>query len=109
VQPQARPAPQNAGVNQVQRDYRTRHVYQENDEVCVVFITEPTDKLSQRWREMEVNATMPAIPSFMDWYEQEITWSQVDHTKIMPKPGTYALVLDPTLVGPVKISSSLEL
>jgi hypothetical protein len=98
----ARPQPRNAGVNQVQHDYRSLHVYQEHDEVCVVFITEPTDKLSQRWREMEVNTTMPTVPSFMDWSEQEITWSQADHPKIMPKPETYALVLDPSLVGPVK-------
>ena len=51
---------------------------------------------------MEVNAVMPAIPRYMDWSDQEISWSQADHPKVMPKPGSYALVLDPTLIGPGK-------
>src|SRR3954466_14710874 len=49
---------------------------------------------------MEVNATMPAIPKYMHWSEQEITWSIKYHHKVMPTPGGYALVLDPTFMGP---------
>ena len=45
---------------------------------------------------------MPAIPRYMDWSDQEISWSQADHPKVMPRPGSYALVLDPTLVRPSK-------
>jgi hypothetical protein len=59
---------------------------------------------------MEVNAVMPAVRTYMDWSEQEISWSRADHPEVMPKPGTYALVLDPTLVGPgknVKFSRAL--
>src|SRR3954471_7040256 len=59
---------------------------------------------------MEVNGTMPAIPKYMHWSEQEITWSIKDHPKIMPTPGGYALVLDPTFMGPdinVKFSKVL--
>src|SRR3954470_22853559 len=59
---------------------------------------------------MEVNSTMPAIPKYMHWSEQEITWSIKDHPKIMPTPGGYALVLNPTFMGPdinVKFSKVL--
>src|SRR3954469_13497264 len=59
---------------------------------------------------MEVNATMSAIPKYMHWSEQEITWIIKDHPKIMPTPGGYALVLDPTFMGPninVKFSKVL--
>src|SRR3954466_481717 len=51
---------------------------------------------------MEINAVMPAIPNFMPWSEQEIIWSQADHPKVMLIPGSYALVVDPTLIGPSK-------
>ena len=43
---------------------------------------------------------MPAVPRYMHWSEQPITWSIEDHPKIMPVPGKYALVLDPTFFGP---------
>ena len=49
---------------------------------------------------MEVNAVMPTVPKFMYWSEQEISWSREDHPKVMPNPGGYALVVDPTFIGP---------
>ncbi|XP_010239071.1 uncharacterized protein LOC104584936 [Brachypodium distachyon] len=49
---------------------------------------------------MEVNAVMPAVPKFLYWSEQEINWNRADHPKVMPNPGGYALVVDPTLIGP---------
>ena len=78
----------------VQNEYREHHMS------YVVFVTEPTDRQSQRRRAMEVNAVIPAVPRYMYWSEQEISWSRKDHPKVMPNPGGYALVLDPTLVGP---------
>jgi hypothetical protein len=51
---------------------------------------------------MEVNAVMPAVPKYMHWLEQEITWSRQDTPRIMPTPGAYALMLNPTFVGPQK-------
>jgi hypothetical protein len=75
-------------------DYREAHAS------YVVFVTEPTDKKSQQRRAMEVNAVMPVVPKFMNWSEQEITWSRKDNPRIMPSPGKYALVVDPTLCGP---------
>jgi hypothetical protein len=77
-----------------------RNEYREHHASYVVFVSEPTDRQSRRRREMEVNAVMPAVPNFMYWSEQEITWSREDHPKIMPNPGGYALVIDPIFTGP---------
>ena len=49
---------------------------------------------------MEVNAVMPAVPKYMYWSKQQITWSLANHPKIMPSTGAYALVLDPIFIGP---------
>ncbi|KAI5006212.1 hypothetical protein ZWY2020_033455 [Hordeum vulgare] len=35
----------------------------------------------------------------MHWSEKPITWSRVDHHAVMPNPGSYALVLDPTFAS----------
>ena len=52
----------NAGPSR-QNDYREHH------QSYMVFVTEPTDKQSQHWRAMEVNAVMLAVPRFMNWSE----------------------------------------
>jgi hypothetical protein len=36
----------------------------------------------------------------MYWSDQAIGWDRADHPKIMPNPGGYALVMDPTFVRP---------
>ena len=77
-----------------------RNRYTGEDQAYVVFVTEPTDRQSLQRRSMEVNVVMLAIPEFMYWSEQQITWDQRDHPKVMPKPGAYALVVDPIIVGP---------
>ena len=33
----------------------------------------------------------------MHWSEKPISWSRTDHPKVMPSPGSYALLLDATL------------
>ena len=66
----------------------------------MVFTTESEDRQSLQRRNMEVNVVMPAVPYFMDWSDQSISWNCTDHPGIMPNPGGYALVLDPTFVGP---------
>jgi hypothetical protein len=43
---------------------------------------------------------MSAVPKLMYWSNQAIGWDRADHPKIMPNPGGYALVMDPTFVGP---------
>ena len=96
------PRPDVNYVNNYNQQYQGgqgRNQFQDYHETCVVFVTEAVDKLSLNRRYMEVNAVMPAVPSFMHWSEQEISWSRADHPKVMPNPGGYALVVDPTLVG----------
>ncbi|KAM0919739.1 hypothetical protein ACQ4PT_007916 [Festuca glaucescens] len=93
------------GVHQVNHNNNPnvvlgRNQYTREDQAYVVFVTEPTDRQSVQRRSMEVNAVMPAIPEFMYWSEQQITWDQRDHPKVMPKPGAYALVVDPIIIGP---------
>ena len=77
-----------------------RNEYREHHQSYIIFVTQPDDKQSLRRREMEVNAVMPALPKFMNWSDREITWSLSDHPKVMPNPGGYALVVDPTFIGP---------
>ena len=91
---QANNSNSNAGPSQGRNNYREHH------QSYVVFVTEPTDKQSQHRRAMEVNAVMPAVPQYMYWSEQEIRWSRADHPRVMPNPGGYALVVDPTFIGP---------
>ena len=38
----------------------------------------------------------PAMPQYMDWADEPITWSKSAQPDDMPTPGGYALVLDPT-------------
>jgi hypothetical protein len=38
---------------------------------------------------------MLAEPQYMHWSEAAITWGREDHLPLMPRPGEYALVLDP--------------
>src|SRR3954463_2370443 len=80
------------------------------DTMIIGSTTEQQDRQSVQRRHMKVNAVMPAVSRYMPWSDQEITWSIRDHPKIMPSPGSYALVLDPTFVGPsinVKFSKVL--
>ena len=90
-------------VNQVDTGntgpYR-RDDYQEAHQTYVIFTTEATDKKSLQRRAMEVNAVMPAVPKFLHWSEQEINWSRKDTPRVMPTPGGYALIVEPTFMGP---------
>ena len=63
-------------------------------------MSKPNDNRSELRRAKEVNAVIPAIPKYLNWSEQEITWSRADNLKLMLNPGMYALVVDPTMVGP---------
>ena len=89
-----------SGNNQQQGGPGRQNEYQELHQSYVVFVTEPEDKQSQHRRSMEVNAVMPAVPTWMNWADQPISWNSSDHPGIMPNPGGYALVVDPTFLGP---------
>jgi hypothetical protein len=100
----------NVGVHQVEQNYNLefygggpaagRNEYKDADQSYMVFETKKTDKQSlYRWS-LEVNAVMSAVPKLMYWSDQAFGWDRADHPKIMPNPGGYALVMDPTFVGP---------
>ena len=88
----------NAGPSR-QNEYRGGE-YHEAHQSYAVFVTEPNDKQSLHRRSLEVNAVMPAVTKYMHWSEQEISWSRKDHPRVMPSPGAYALIVDPTFLGP---------
>jgi hypothetical protein len=100
----------NAGINQVDQGYNPkyyaggpaagRNEYKEHDQSYMVFETKSTDKQSLYQRSLEVNALMSAVPKLMYWSDQAIGWDRADHPKIMPNPSGYALVMDPTFIGP---------
>ena len=83
----------NAGPSR-QNEIRERH------QSYMVFVTESIEKQSQFRHMAEVNAVMPVVPKYMFWSDQEISWSVADHPGVMPNPGGYALVVDPTFIGP---------
>jgi hypothetical protein len=61
----------------------------------------------QRKRERhEVLAAEKAPPSFLDWSEDAITFSQEDHPNRIPNPGQYPLVVDP-VIGNARFSKVL--
>ena len=64
----------------------------------VVFTSLGDDKRSERLLRQEVNTVVPAKPDFMHWSDCPITWTREDHPTVMPSPGGYALVLNPTIV-----------
>src|SRR4051812_30370815 len=66
----------------------------------MIFTSESNDKGSRRARAQEVNATMPAVPQYMQWSECSITWSREDHPSIMLNPGTYPLMVDALFAAP---------
>jgi hypothetical protein len=74
--------------------------YKEHDQAYMAFVTEPNDKQSLYRRSLEVNVLMSAVPKLMYWVDQEVTWDMYDHPRVMPNLGGYALVMDPTFVGP---------
>jgi hypothetical protein len=60
-----------------------------------VFITQEEDKRNDLWYEAGVNAVAPSEPQYMHWSEASITWGCEDHPPLMPRPGSYTLVLNP--------------
>ena len=61
-----------------------------------MFTSMADDQRSRRLQQQEVNAVASDTPEFMHWSEKPISWSRADHPEVMPKPGSYALVLDAT-------------
>ena len=72
--------------------------YPDQSAAYVVFTSLGDDKHSERLLQQEVNTVIPAKPEFMHWSDRPITWTREDHPAVMPSPGGYALVLNPTIV-----------
>jgi hypothetical protein len=53
------------------------------------------DPKDEPWFGVEVNVVIQVGPQFMHWSDASITWGREDHPPLMPRPGGYALVLDP--------------
>ncbi|KAK1618087.1 hypothetical protein QYE76_023604 [Lolium multiflorum] len=71
--------------------------YLAEDATYIIFTSEPEDKTSQQSRSLEVNAVIPPVPQYLNWSEQAITFDRRDTPAVLPKPGSYAMVLDPTI------------
>ena len=72
--------------------------YPDQNSANIVFTSLGDDKSSERLLRQEVNTVVPAKPEFMHWSDRLITWTREDHPAIMPSPGGYALVLNPTII-----------
>lgn len=46
-----------------------------------------------------INATVPAVPQWVNWSEQEIKWTRDDHPAKIDEPGRFALVVAPQVNG----------
>jgi hypothetical protein len=53
------------------------------------------DPKDEPWFGVEVNAVIQVGPQYRHWSDASITWGREDHPPLMPRPGGYALVLDP--------------
>ena len=73
--------------------------YPDQNATYVVFTSLGNDKRGKRLLRQEVNTVVLAKPEFMHWSDRPITWTREDHPAVMPSPGGYALVLNPTIVA----------
>jgi hypothetical protein len=47
----------------------------------------------------EINATVPAVPHYLDWSDTTITWDRKDHPRHAARLGRYALIVHPMIGG----------
>jgi hypothetical protein len=84
--------PEQHEVNQ----YHHRR-YLPEDSTYIIFTIEPEDRTIQQRCSLEVNMVMLPVPQYLNWSSQAITFDQWDQPAVLPRPGGYALVLDPTI------------
>ena len=61
--------------------------------------TASTSKRAKKLKVRAVNAVEPAVPQWLRWSEQTITWSCADHPPRVDDPGQLALVVAPQVGG----------
>ena len=74
-------------------------VYPAQHATYVVFTSLGDDKCSECLLRQGENTVIPAKSEYMHWAERPVTWTREDHPAVMPNPGGYALVLNPTIVA----------
>jgi hypothetical protein len=88
---------ENANLEHHEANHMHHGRYLAEDATYIIFTSEPEDKTSQQSRSLEVNAVIPLVPQYLNWSEQAITFDRRDTPAVLPKPGSYAMVLDPTI------------
>ncbi|KAK1609247.1 hypothetical protein QYE76_032920 [Lolium multiflorum] len=88
---------ENANLEHHEANHVHHGRYLAEDATYIIFTSEPEDKTSQQSRSLEVNAVIPPVPQYLNWSEQAITFDRRDTPAVLPKPGSYAMVLDPTI------------
>lgn len=73
--------------------------YPDQNMAYVHFTSLSNDKRIKRLLQKEVNTVVLAKPDFMHWSDRPVTWTREDHPTVMPSPGGYALVLNPTIIA----------
>ena len=73
--------------------------YPDQNAAYVVITSLGNDKRSECLLRQEVNTVVPAKPEYMHWLDRPVTWTREDHPAVMPNPGGYALVINPTIVA----------
>src|SRR4051794_24333039 len=63
-----------------------------------------TTSICQRDRQLQQHAALSvekelAIPKWLNWSEQPITWRREDHPQVVNNPGAFALVVAPQVRG----------
>ena len=69
----------------------------------------PTTNITSRQRKherREVFSVTKAMPSYLDWSEDTISFGREDHLDYVPHPGRYPLVVDP-IIGNTRFSKVL--
>ena len=92
---QPRPPPPSPLAGGAMRD----DPYPAQNAPYVVFTSLGNDKRSERLHRQEVNTVIPAKTEYMHCSERLVTWTREDHPAVMPNPGGYALVLNPTIAA----------
>jgi hypothetical protein len=70
--------------------------FPETMETYMIFVG-PESARAEKATLKEINAIVPAVPQYLEWSEQFIGWKQEDHPPYIPKPGRWALVVDPII------------
>jgi len=85
----------SSGTEQPEQEQKKGAKFPRVQESMVTFLaTRSAKKEKAVWREL--NATMPAVPQYLNWSEIPITWDRTDHPERVPQnPGNYALVVNP--------------